>query len=682
MSRAASLLVWIVSGLVIIETTSRQLLRARAVSWLPEDPALLAWIVAGVLAVALAMRWLASRGQPRGTASRPVALILAAGFAAGLAVQLRLGARLQSDGFYYYAYLRSLAFDHDVNFQNDYRMLGLGDKTYLFEPTVTGHAHSAWTIGPSIVWSPFFYAGHLAASHLNSGGAPVSVDGTSFPYRQAICIAGLFYGLLGAWFSYRLTRRFFAPGTSGLSVALVIGGSFLLWYFLAEPTMTHAPSFAAVAGFLWLWAATVGRRRAFEWALLGGLAGLMALIRWQNAIFMIAPGLEAAGMLWRARGGGHPARWGTLLAGPAVFLAAAVFAFLPQMLAWRAIYGHFLAISPVGPQIHWFHPHLVDVLFSSRNGLMAMSPILYVAMVGAVGFAVRQRAIGVPLLVALALMVYFNSTINDWWGSDGYGARRFDGVIPILILGLATSFEWLRSLMSRRPALAAGGLVGGLIVWNLTFMAAAQHGVVRLGEITDFGRVSGEQARTLHDWIGHPFSYPVNLWFSLRNDVGPGEYDRLAPALFLGDPSRPYGRIDVGGPDPLLLGSGWYASERDGPVAFRWAGSTADLIVPLDHAADLDVQIRLRAFGYPGAPSQRVTMTIGGAALGDLPVPAEWSTVVVQTPAAAWREGVNRLHLTFAWAARPADVGQGGDTRELAAAVEYVRVQVRAGESR
>ena len=112
-------------------------------------------------------------------------------------MQLQLGARLQSDGFYYFAYLRSLAFDHDVNFLNDYKMLGLGDKTYLFTPTRTGHAESAWTIGPAIVWSPFFAAGHVAAVRLHGSGVDVATDGTSYPYRQAVCVASLFYGLLG-----------------------------------------------------------------------------------------------------------------------------------------------------------------------------------------------------------------------------------------------------------------------------------------------------------------------------------------------------------------------------------------------------------------------------------------------------------------------------------------------------
>ena len=151
-----------------------------------------------------------------------------------------------------------MAFDRDVNFANDYRMLGLGDKTYLFQPTPTGYAHSAWTIGPALIWAPFFGAGHLVALRLHAGGAAVSTDGTSFPYRQAVCVASLFYGLLGCWMSYRLTRRYHPPSIAVASVALTMGGSFMLWYLVKEPTMTHASSMAAVAGFTWMWAATQG----------------------------------------------------------------------------------------------------------------------------------------------------------------------------------------------------------------------------------------------------------------------------------------------------------------------------------------------------------------------------------------------------------------------------------------
>jgi hypothetical protein len=120
---------------------------------------------------------------------RTTALLFALLFTIGVALQLQLGARLQSDGFYYYAYLRSLAFDGDVNFMNDYKMLGLTDKPHLFNPTRTGHAQSAWTIGPAIVWAPFFFAAHPIASILSSNNPNVSTNGTSFPYRQAVSLS-------------------------------------------------------------------------------------------------------------------------------------------------------------------------------------------------------------------------------------------------------------------------------------------------------------------------------------------------------------------------------------------------------------------------------------------------------------------------------------------------------------
>jgi hypothetical protein len=61
----------------------------------------------------------------------------------------------------------------------------------------------------------------------------------------------------------------------------------------------------------------------------------------------------------------------------------------------------------------------------------------------------------------------------------------------------------------------------------------------------------------------------------------------------------------------------------------------------------------------------------------NLTVPAEWTTIEFPVATDAWRAGVNRVRLEFSRANRPADVGLGGDSRVLAAAVDYVRVQVR-----
>jgi hypothetical protein len=625
---------------------------------------------------------------------RPAAgLVLAALFTVGLALQLQLGARLQSDGFYYFAYLRSLTFDRDVDFTNDYRMLGLGDKTYLFHPTKTGHAESAWTIGPAIVWSPFFAAGHIVASRLHAKGLDVSTDGTSYPYRQAVCVASLFYGLLGCWFAYRLTRLFFPAQLAAPAVVLTIAGSFMAWYLVKEPSMTHAASMASVAGFLWMWAATRERRTLRSWALLGLLAGFMALIRWQNLLFALLPGLDA--LQWLARSGRAGDRRGVrdAVTASAAFLVCALVGFLPQMLAWHAIYGSLIARSPVGPQIRWTDPHIVDILWSARNGLFSTAPVLYLGAAGLVAFAVARPAAGMPMLAAVAVMVYFNACIQDWWGSAGFGGRRFDGVIPLFCIGLAAFVDYAAAIARRHAIAVITGLLTLMAVWNVALMGAAQSGAIRIGETVPFDRAWGAQARVVHGWFGNPFTYPASLMFALRNGVSPGDYDLLSTNRFLADPLQPYGRVDIGndpstelgaGPstelragDEWLIGEGWHAPEKEGAIAFRWAASPATLRIPLDHAAALRIQVRLHAFSYPGAPPQTMTITANGSPPGaPLPVTADWRTVECTLGAASWRAGVNTLTLTFGYTERPTDVGAGGDMRPLAAAIDWVRVSV------
>lgn len=623
----------------------------------PTPPAWLMVVLASVLVI---------------VARRPAAILIPL-FALGIALQIHLGARLQSDGFYYYAYLRSIAFDRDVDFTNDYRILGLGRKANLFVPTPTGHAQSAWTIGPAIVWSPFFAVGHVVAARLHAGGADVSVDGTSFPYRQAVCVAGLFYGLLGCWFCYRLTRRIRPAPLAAAAVALTIAGSFMLWYVVAEPTMTHAPSMAAVAGFVWLWLATRDARSLGMWALLGAVAGLMAMIRWQNALFMLLPAIDAVRTLLRPA---TPRARAETMAGSAAFLACAIVVFSPQMLAWKAIYGSYVARSPVGPEIRWTHPRLLDVLFSARNGLLSTSPMLYLGAIGLALLAFEDSALALPCIAIIAVMVYFNACIQDWWGSAGFGGRRFDGTIPLFCLGVAAFTDAGIRALRRHAATAIVAALATLAVWNLALMQAAHEGAFDVDRTLPFDRAWALQARVVHSWFGNPFTYPASLAFAVRNRVGPGDYDVLSTDRLLADPRQPYARLDIGTSDEWIIEDGWGAPEQEGATSFRWAGRQATIRLPLDHAASLRVQIRLHAFAYPGAPPQIVTVSANDHPCAPLAVPPDWQTIECTLDKPSWRSGVNRVALAFAYAARPVDVGLGSDPRALSAAIDWIRISV------
>lgn len=671
-------------GAAILELSAREVARrslaARLTSFTPGILSLL--VVCAIAGWALAAA--RSRRDVRSAPAR-APLLLATLFAVGLALQLQLGARLQSDGFYYFAYLRSIVFDRDVNFVNDYTLLGLNDKPQLFTPTRTGHAQSAASIGPAILWAPFFAAGHLVARDLGARHPEIDANGISFPYRQSVCVASLFYGLIGCWFCFGIARRYFAPALAAFAVTITVTGSFLLWYLVKEPSMTHGPSMMAVAAFVWAWLATRdsrlapggGRKRASEWAWLGAIAGLMTLIRWQNALFAVLPAYDAIVALRtavRTRDTDAAAR--ALVSG-LIFTACATIVFSPQLLAWHSIYGQWFAVSPIGPQLRWSDPHLVDILWSSRNGLFSWSPVLYLGAIGLLLFAFEQPAIGVPMVLVVALMTFFNSCIQDWWGSDGFGGRRFDGTIPFFTVGMGVVAVHAMSWTRRHPLRALSFGAAALVLWNLTLISAANEGVFRLGTTVSFGDTSAAQARAFHRWFGNPFTYPASLVFALRNGLPPARYDLLSANRFLGDPARPYGRVDVGADDTWLLEEGWHGPEHDGEITFRWAFSPAVVLIPLDHAAPLRVQVRLHSFGYPGAPPQTLTVSVNGHTFGPVPVHDGWETLEFATDADAWRSGVNRLRLEFAWVRSPAEAGLGGDARPLAAAVDYVRVQQR-----
>jgi hypothetical protein len=212
-------------------------------------------------------------------------------------------------------------------------------------------------------------------------------------------------------------------------------------------------------------------------------------------------------------------------------------------------------------------------------------------------------------------------------------------------------------------------------------MGAAQDGAVRIGETLSFDRAWAAQTRVVHRWFGNPFTYPASLFFAARNGVSPADYDLLSTNRFLGDPLRPYARVDVGGEDEWLLGEGWHGAEREGDATFRWAASPALLRVPLDHTAPLRLQVRGHAFTFPGAPPQTLTVRVNGSAnaagtCDGLAIPSGWQVIECTLPQEVLRAGVNVFDLQFGYASRPVDVGLGGDTRPLAAAVDWIRISV------
>ena len=120
-----------------------------------------------------------------------------------------------SDEVQYFSYLRSIWFDHDVSFENEYRHFynaGIAaspgfHETFLERTTETGRRINFATIGPALLWAPFYAAADVIVRLLNGAGRSIAANGYSAPYVAAVSYGSAFYGWLAIYLSARLVAR-------------------------------------------------------------------------------------------------------------------------------------------------------------------------------------------------------------------------------------------------------------------------------------------------------------------------------------------------------------------------------------------------------------------------------------------------------------------------------------------
>src|SRR6476619_2295402 len=165
-----------------------------------------------------------------------------------------------SDEVQYFSYLRSLWFDHDVSFENEYQyfydhqIAQSADfhRTFLELETAAGRRINYGTIGCAILWSPFYAIADLWTRVIGGIGRDVAADGYSRLYVAAVAYGSAFYGFATIVLAIRAARR--VVGGRALSSGLAVwAGTPLLFYMYIAPPFSHACSAFAVAVFVTIW---------------------------------------------------------------------------------------------------------------------------------------------------------------------------------------------------------------------------------------------------------------------------------------------------------------------------------------------------------------------------------------------------------------------------------------------
>jgi len=501
----------------------------------------------------------------------------------------------RGDGHMMYLMARSTALDGDWRFDND--LARFGDPWH--QPvTRTGRKAIAHPIGPALVWTPLIWIAQGGAVIADQLGAAIELHGYTLWHQRFVFLSSALFAcgavLLGAWLARRMIGGVWAPVHAAVAILL---GTSLTYYATHMPSYAHAMDAFACAGFLAYWASTAGRRDRRRWLALGALLGVAALIRVQELAMGVVVALEVVLETVRHRGRwGEAARW--WLGGLAA-LAIALLVLVPQLLEWHIVFGEIAELPQGAKYTRLEAPMIAELLFAPRNGWFSTTPIAYAAVIGLFLVPRRARLAAAGLIAAVAIQVYLNSTILDWWGSAAFGQRRMCNATLPLVVGLASLLSRSGRLAARLPVAArhaiAVAILGPLVAWNLWRVLQLRGGLAASDALvpTCCERVppvlrGGFAA--VYRRIGNPFELPASAWFAWRHGVGLDRWDTavgnypLVPSLgsLLDDSlwrQRGVWRIGSPGSEPYLV-QGWSRSAHgDRPRRFTTA-TVATVLVP------------------------------------------------------------------------------------------------------
>ena len=307
---------------------------------------------------------------------------------------LYLKQAVYGDGIFYVSWLHSAVIDHDVKFANDYAHFGVTQPK-----TPSGLVGNKYNIGPAIIWAPLYITMYTI----------VRGNGWQLPYQLAVGITSVLAALFGLVLLTRIVKQ--PPGVTAITIVLIAGATYLLFYGSLDTVNSHALSFFAAATFIALLTSP-----SVEWLAVGVFLGLLASIRLQDAVYVILliP-------YWKR------IHWRKLIVGfvPTI---------LPQLMAWYILYG--TLANPYlagGERFDIVHAHILGVLFSPGNGLFIWTPDV---AIGVTGLIMHWRAYWSYLAVFVAELLIISSW-STWWQGASVSGRMFVSTLPIIAIGLS-----------------------------------------------------------------------------------------------------------------------------------------------------------------------------------------------------------------------------------------------------
>lgn len=487
------------------------------------------------------------------------AFLLLTGYFAAQGFLGDLGHRVRGvDGVYYFIYLPSVWLDGDLDFLNNLRVIyGAG-----FDPprTVTGLAPSQWSVGPAILWTPFYLIGHLAA--LGMSDATSALNGLNPPHQTMVYIGSAFYGVLGIGFTFLFLRTWVSEKASLIGTLGILIASPLTYYLWPFTLMAHTPAFAMSALFLWLW-----RKKGLH-PLTALAAALMVLCRWQTVVILLPAAMAGLAELLETGSARERRQWLTRhLLFAALFLAG----LFPQAWVWKVLFDQWFLIPHGSDFLVFRNLAWGPVLFSTHHGLFTWHPLLLAGLLG-LGLLWRRSPWEMAaFLIVFVLQWMVVASLKPWTAGWSFGHRMFMELLPLFALGLGLLAAWAAE-MSRKGLWGAWATLLCFGWWNLQFVYQYQKDLIPRDRPLAFHELVTDKFRL--GTVEKAHNKLAEAMASLREEAFP-EAHRLAMEAYAIAPDYPKIHLVVA-LTALIVND----LERGAPIMAAWQAREPEELLP------------------------------------------------------------------------------------------------------
>ena len=429
-----------------------------------------------------------------------------------------------ADGAYSWLFARSLAFDGDLDFTNDYALCG--DPFDVGVDEGAGRPANPFYFGPALFLTPLLWIiRHVV--RLPAGASEEWRAGCTGPIVFYTGLLSIIATVVAVWIAYRCARRWFGEIPSALAVLvmglaspLAVTGTVSWYYSHLWATLTVA------AALLCTVRATEAPERRSRWVVTGMACGLAALMRPQESLWLLVPIAVIAASARRTPLRAVLGRTSLLAVG---FVAVASL----QLFVHQRLYGTPFVIPQGKLYVQLGHAHPWLALFSARSGLLYWTPLMWIGLLGIPWFVRREptRVLAVAIVLVGCAQHYIASSALAWTGSATLGARVQTSLVPALFLTATALLEALLGWARRRrvgpAAIAIALLLPWLAIgWTTPVSGVANDRPVPAADL--YGPAVSQAFTTVYPEIGNPFTWPATGIFAVRYRTRPSVFDILA----------------------------------------------------------------------------------------------------------------------------------------------------------